>query len=313
MTQRLESYIEKHRTKIEQALNSHLPVSHQGHAARMNEALRYAIFPGGKRWRPILTLLGAQLFEADPERSLASACAMEYLHTSSMIFDDLPAMDDAGLRRGRASLHLAFGEGLALLAALALFNKSYALLARSASDNGFPASGVILVEEAVRCIGSDGMIGGQVVDLALKGAGQSAESLASRNLKTTALLRLTMVAGAASCGATPAEVEPLARFGEALGMAYQICDDLLDELVSSDDLGKPAQQDSRHLRSNYAVELGVDGAHRMASDLVESALLGLRDAFRESVSIDLIADATRLILNGMGKLTSTFPKISMRS
>lgn len=303
MTERLGKYIDNNREKIEEALVRHLPVSHQEHAARMNDALHYALFPGGKRWRPIFTQLGAELVGADPERSLPAACAMEYLHTSSMIFDDLPAMDDAGLRRGRESLHLVFGESLALLTALTLFNKSYALLARSASDNGHAESGVSLVEEAVQCIGSDGMIGGQVVDLELKGAGQCAESLVSRNLKTTALLRLTMVAGARACGATPEEVEPLARFGQALGMAYQICDDLLDELAASEDLGKPVHQDSRHLRSNYVAQLGVDGAHRMASGLVESALLDLRVAFSDSGSIDLITDATRLILSGMGKLT----------
>jgi geranylgeranyl diphosphate synthase, type II len=302
MTERLENYIEKHRDRIEDALERYLPVSHQEHAALMNDALRYALFPGGKRWRPILTLLGTEMVGADPARALPAASAMEYLHTSSMIFDDLPAMDDAGLRRGRESLHLVYGESLALLTALALFNQSYALLARCAAENGCHESGILLVEEAVQCIGSDGMIGGQVVDLALKGTGQRADSLVSRNLKTTALLRLTMIAGARSCGATWSEIEPLARFGEALGMAYQICDDLLDELVASEDLGKPSHQDSRHLRSNYVAELGIEGAHRMASDLVESALLDLNAAFSGRPTLDLISDASRLILSAKGKL-----------
>ncbi|NBO64496.1 MAG: polyprenyl synthetase family protein [Acidobacteria bacterium] len=305
MTDRLGIYIEKHRGSIETALESYLPVSRQQHASRLNDALRYAIFPGGKRWRPILTQLGTELIGADPDRTLPAATAMEYLHTSSMIFDDLPSMDDAGLRRGRESLHLVYGESLALLTALSLFNQSYALLARCGSTNGCPESGIVLVEQAVICIGGDGMIGGQVVDLALKGTGQHPDSLASRNLKTTALLRLTMIAGAASCGATQSELEPLARFGEALGMAYQICDDLLDELLTTEDLGKPAQQDSRHFRSSHVTEIGIDEAHKLATSLVEKALVDLATTFSGRPPLDLISDATRLILGGMGKLMIT--------
>lgn len=302
MTERLGRYIEEHRDAIEAALECHLPVSHQENAVALNEALRYAIFPGGKRWRPLLTLLSAAVVGADPTRAMPAACAMEYLHTSSMIFDDLPAMDDAGLRRGRPTLHLAFGESMALLSALALFNQSYALLAKSAVEHGGNVAGMRLVEEAARCIGTDGMIGGQVVDLVLQGTGQKASSLASRNLKTTALLRLTLLAGAGACGASEAETRALGDFGEALGMAYQICDDLLDELVDDADLGKPAHQDSRHSRSNHVAEFGVEGAHRMACDLVETALQKLAEAFPGRPAVDLIADAARLILSGMGKL-----------
>ena len=302
MTERLGRYIEEHREAIEAALEFNLPVSHQENATKLNEALHYAIFPGGKRWRPLLTLLSAGLVGAEPTRAMPAACAMEYLHTSSMIFDDLPAMDDAGLRRGRPSLHLAFSESLALLTALALFNQSYALLAKTALENGGGVVAMGLVDEAARCIGADGMIGGQVVDLVLQGTGQRVDSLASRNLKTTALLRLTLLAGAGACGASAEETRCLGEFGEALGMAYQICDDLLDELVDEVELGKPAHQDTRHSRSNHVAEFGVEGAHQMACDLVESALLKLREAFPARPAVDLIADAARLILSGMGKL-----------
>lgn len=302
MSERLGRYIEENRDAIESALECHLPLSQQANAASLNEALRYSIFPGGKRWRPILTLLSASLVGADTARALPAACAMEYLHTSSMIFDDLPAMDDAGMRRGRPSLHVAFNESLALLTALALFNQSYSLLVRTAAESGESSSAVRLVKEAAQCIGADGMIGGQVVDLVLQGTGQNETSLASRNLKTTALLRLTLLAGAGACGASEEEIAALGEFGEALGMAYQICDDLLDELVDDDELGKPAHQDSRHSRSNHVAEFGVEGAHRMAGELVESSLLKLAGAFPDRPAVDLIADAARLILSGMGKL-----------
>ena len=161
MSDRLHKYIDRHRDPIEVALESNLPISSQPHASRLNEAIRYAIFPGGKRWRPMFSLLGAELIGADPSLALPAACAMEYLHTSSIIFDDLPAMDDANLRRGREALHLVYGESMALLTALALFNQSYELLVRTVSEKGEPVAGVRLVTEAVRCIGSDGMIGGQ--------------------------------------------------------------------------------------------------------------------------------------------------------
>jgi geranylgeranyl diphosphate synthase type II len=302
MTERLGKYIDQYRDPIEQALEAHLPLSRQEHAARLNEALRYSIFPGGKRWRPMFSLLGAELVGGRPEQALPAACAMEYLHTSSIIFDDLPAMDDAGLRRGRETLHLVFGESIALLTALALFNQSYALLVSAAADRGRAEAAVRLVIEAVHCIGADGMIGGQVVDLVLQGTGQQVQTLASRNLKTTALLKLTLISGAMACGASVEQTESLAEFGDALGMAYQICDDLLDELVESRELGKPARQDSRHSRSNYVAEFGVAGAQQMAAGLVETGLGQLGARFGAHPAVDLIADASRLILSGMGRL-----------
>jgi len=272
MTATLRQFIAEYREPVERALRQHLPASHQPHAARLNEALEYALFPGGKRWRPLLTLLGASLVGARPAAALPAACALEYLHTSSIILDDLPAMDDAPTRRGRPALHRVYGESVALLAALALLNKSYALLARGARANGFDEAALYLVEEATACIGSDGMIGGQVVDLVLLGKGQQQETLASRNLKTTALMRLTMNAGALACGANQAEADALGFFGDALGMAYQICDDLLDEIGESELLGKPAGQDARHSRASHVSELGLTGAHEFAVSLIEDGL-----------------------------------------
>lgn len=305
MSERLANYTHLHREAIETALEAMLPLSSQPCAIRLNEALRYSLFPGGKRWRPVLTLLGAAVAGVPAEKAMPIACAMEYLHTSSIIFDDLPAMDDAPLRRGRESLHLVHGESLAVLAALALLNQSYGLLSRTAEQHGCFEAGVRLIGEAVECIGANGMIGGQVVDLALRGEGQDPANLVSRNLKTTALMRLTMMSGALACGASVADSGELAEFGVALGMAYQICDDLLDELAASEDLGKPAGQDARHSRSNYVLEMGVEGAHRMASDLVTTGLQRLRQRFSSGEAIDLIEDASRFILGGAGRLIGT--------
>lgn len=302
MSERLRLYIARHRQPLELALENHLPLSAQSHAGRLNDALRYAVFPGGKRWRPMLTMLGAELVSARAKDAIPVACAMEFLHTSSLIFDDLPAMDDADTRRGHLTLHRAFGESIALLAGLTLLNCSYGLLAETARAHGNCESAAWLVSEATRCIGSDGMIGGQAVDLALQGAGQGPDVLVSRNLKTTALMRLTMCAGAVACGGDEDDAAVLAEFGEALGMAYQICDDLLDELAASDVLGKPAKQDARHARSNYVAELGVEGAHRLAASLIEEGQAALRDRFGAQPQVELLSDAVQMILQGSGHL-----------
>src|SRR5262249_31784521 len=230
MSERLLSFIDCHRQRIDHALTDYLPLSSQPHTEALNKAIYYALFPGGKRWRPLLTLLGAEVAGARAKDTMQAACAMEYLHTSSIIIDDLPAMDDAPTRRGRMALHLVYGESVALLAALSLLNESYALLARNACQHGMSESVGRLVEEAARCVGTNGMIGGQTVDLFLQGVGQDSSALVSRNLKTTALMRLTMSAGAIACGADEEDAAVLADFGESLGVVYQICDDLLDAL-----------------------------------------------------------------------------------
>ncbi len=296
MTERLCTYIRRHRQPVESALEVHLPVSNQFHAARLNDALQYAVFPGGKRWRPILSLLGAELTGARAQAAMPAACAMEFLHTSSIIFDDLPAMDDAPLRRGRAALHCVFGESIAVLTGLALMNESYALLARAAREHGARESASSLVEEAARCIGSNGMIGGQAVDLMLQGDGQGPDALVSRNLKTTALMRLTMIAGAVACGAEEEAAAALGDFGESLGMAYQIGDDLLDELAEAGQLGKPVKQDLRHCRSNHVAELGVEGARRLAGSLIDDAKSSLRERFGACCEVDLLSDAAEMIV-----------------
>lgn len=302
MTERLCTYIRRHRQVVEAALEDHLPLSTQSHARRLNDALRYSLFPGGKRWRPMLALLGAELTGARARDAMPAACAMEFLHTSSIIFDDLPAMDDAEMRRGRAALHRVFGESVALLAGLALMNQSYALLARTARDHGHDDSAAWLVAEAARCIGSDGMIGGQAVDLLLQGGGPGPDALVSRNLKTTALMRLTMIAGAVACGAEEDDAAVLGEFGESLGMAYQICDDLLDELAEPEHLGKPAKQDLRHSRPNYVAQLGAKAAHRLAGSLIEDAKSSLRERFGNRAEVELLSDAAAMILHGAGRL-----------
>lgn len=226
-------YVEKYRPPIENALREHLPLAPPNIETQFNEAVEYALFSGGKRLRPVLTLLGAELFGARAEIILPAASAVEFIHTSSLIFDDLPAMDNAPERRGKTSVHEKFGEGLAILVAIGFLNASYGLV--FVNHNGLPERAMQAHAEIVECVGASGMIGGQSIDLALaKGANtneyspEDYNSESVRNLKTSALMRLAMRVGAILAGANYLELAQLSRFAELLGDAYQLSDDLLD-------------------------------------------------------------------------------------
>ena len=235
---------------IEIALEKSLPTSTLPGGEILNEAVRSAVYPGGKRMRPLFTLLAAQAAQVDVARALDAACAVELLHSSSLVFDDLPCMDDAVLRRDRPPLHRVYGEPVALLAGLALLNQAYVLFSTS------PA----LVREAAECIGMNGMIGGQALDLH-----ESKADLASRDRKTTALMRLTLTAGAIAGGASPTAVTALAECGERLGRAYQMLDDLMD-----------VQEDDRYSRTAWNVTL----EHVFTE--VSACLDGLQSVFGDS-------------------------------
>jgi geranylgeranyl diphosphate synthase type II len=229
----LWQYVEKYRPSIENALREHLPLAPPNIETQFNEAVEYALFSGGKRLRPILTLLGAELFGGRAETILPAAAAVEFIHTSSLIFDDLPAMDNAPQRRGKTSVHEKFGEGLAILVAIGFLNASYALV--FVNHNGLPERAMQAHAEIVECVGASGMIGGQSVDLALaksantgEFSGEDYNSESVRNLKTSALMRLAMRVGAILAGANYLELAQLSRFAELLGDAYQLSDDLLD-------------------------------------------------------------------------------------
>ena len=299
MTNRLAKFISANGPLLEAALERWLPLSQKAGAEQFNQALHYAMFPGGKRMRPMLTLIGAKLAGGDTQTALPAACAMEFLHTSSLIFDDLPAMDDAEIRRGRATVHVVYGESMATLAALALFNQSYALLARSSRHHASLTQ--TLIAEAAECIGANGMIGGQAIDLALKSASAGQDALTNRNLKTTTLMRLTMTAGALSCGATEACVSALAQYGENLGAAYQVCDDLLDELGESELIGKPAGQDERHLRPSFVAELGIEGAYSLAMSLAEESKSAITRQFGLCPESLLLMDAVDFVIRDVEK------------
>ncbi len=293
----LQNFIHQYRPLIEKQLLEHLPLSRQRGTARFNEALHYAIFPGGKRWRPILTLLGGKIVGVSPQDIYPAACAIEYLHTSSMVIDDLPAMDDADLRRGKSAMHLAYDESTAMLVSLALMNHSYSLLAATCQQANHGASTGRLIMQAAEWIGGDGMIGGQVIDLELRGGSSGRDKLSSRNLKTTALMRLMMTSGAIASNAYEVEIKALSRFGEALGTAYQIYDDLLDELGETRIIGKTPKQDQRHSCPTYVSEYGASGAQQLAVKILKEGNEILRQQFGDCLEVELLIEAAQMIIS----------------
>ncbi len=223
-------YAAANRGVIEDALKSNLPLAPSQIDTRFNEAIHYAVFSGGKRLRPVLTMLGAELFGVSGRKVVHAAVGVEFVHTSSLIFDDMPAMDDAVERRGKPPLHVEFGEDLATLVAIGLLNSSYRLVTLDANGNRAASLGAVL--EIVDCVGPAGMVGGQSADLAVNAA-ECRRCAVNRlgdtsNLKTSALVRLALRLGAIHAGADDDSLSVLTRFAECVGNAYQISDDLID-------------------------------------------------------------------------------------
>ena len=281
----LWQYVEKHKPAIEKSLREFLPLAPANIETRFNEAIEYALFSGGKRLRPVLTLLGAELFGGEPKITMPSAVAVEFIHTSSLIFDDLPCMDNALTRRGKTSLHEKFGEGLAVLVGIGFLNASYGLI--FVNHANLPERAMAAHREIVECVGASGMLGGQSVDLALaKGAGDASnydyESV--RNLKTSALMRLSLRVGAILASANDLDLAKLSHFAEHLGDAYQLSDDLIDLEEDAAIFGDE--------QKTYAIEQGKDSANRRLRKIVNDAKRILIDNFPTSESRSCLIQLT---------------------
>jgi geranylgeranyl diphosphate synthase type II len=231
--------------------------------------MNYALFPGGKRFRPVLTLLGAEIVGGERENVLPAAVAVEFVHTSALIFDDLPCMDNASERRGKAALHTKYGEGMAVLVALALLNNSYGLIFGCGEVD--ESLLIRAHSELVECIGASGMVAGQTVDLAAaSGPGLFSkvsrdEFESARNLKTTALMRTSLRVGAILSGASEEQLKALSRFADLIGNAYQTSDDLID--IHED----AALANGILRRETLTLEIGVKDAKKRIVDFVTQA------------------------------------------
>jgi len=297
----LWNYVVRVRPEIEEALLRYLPVAPALVETQFNDALRYALFPGGKRLRPVLTLLGAEIVGGRASEVWAAAVAVEYVHTSSLIFDDLPCMDNASERRGRSSLHTRYGEGLAVLVALALMNASYGLVFDGVTAEQATRA-VNAHRELVECIGARGMVAGQSIDLAEsdnsvhldldasaidkvsdRDEGRDVDD-AVRNLKTSALMRLALRVGAILSGATDGQLAALSRYAELIGEAYQTSDDLLD--LREDALLSIATT----RRATFANERGAQDTKKRVADFVYEAKSALAAEFGTTQPARLLCD-----------------------
>jgi len=260
------------RTQVDTALDRWLPVKGQG-APRLAAAMRYSVLAGGKRLRPALALAACRTFGGSDETVLPFACALELIHTYSLIHDDLPAMDDDDLRRGQPTSHKVFGEALAILAGDALHTLAFQLLLRRTPDGGLARD---LALELATASGFDGMVGGQVEDLA--GGGQEPGLDRLRRIhecKTAALIRAAVRGGGRAAGATAAQVQDLGRYGLALGLAFQIQDDVLDETGTAAELGKTPGKDRADEKMTYVALEGIHNARARAQAEIEKAVAAL--------------------------------------
>ena len=270
----LKEYLAARCAVVDQALDRALPKP-TVKPATIHKAMRYSLFAGGKRLRPVLCLAAAEACGGELEPALPAACAVECLHTYSLIHDDLPCMDNDDFRRGRPTSHKVFGEGIAVLAGDALLTQAFEILTSAPATPRYPAAA--MVRELAVAAGSRELIAGQVADL--EGEGKKATLRELRFIhraKTAALLTASIRLGAMSANAAPARLEALTGFGEALGLAFQVIDDILDVTQTSEKLGKSAGKDVAAQKATYPALLGLEKSRKEARRLTAASLDSLK-------------------------------------
>ena len=281
----LQQYLTARRTAIDVALLASLPAP-PSCPSSVADAMRYSVSAGGKRLRPILCLASAEAVGGDWRRAMPAACAVEFIHTYSLIHDDLPAMDNDTLRRGRPTLHLVAGEAMAILAGDGLLTEAFALMAREPSDSDASARKVRVIEIVAAGAGAAGMVGGQAIDLASvtpNGAGVMPPPLDGESLramharKTGALIRASASAGAVMGGGSDAQIDAIDRAAAEFGLAFQIIDDVLDIEGASAELGKTAGKDAAAGKPTYPALYGLDASKRMAGECLARAAAALSE------------------------------------
>jgi geranylgeranyl diphosphate synthase type II len=269
----LKAYLQSQQVLVDEALNQSLPRV-TARPRTIHQGMRYSVFAGGKRLRPILALAAAEACGGEPEAALPPACAVEVMHTYSLVHDDLPAMDDDDLRRGRPTSHKVYGEGMAVLIGDALLTESFTILAQTTPTKRYSLKDLIL--EFSICGGSKKLIGGQVLDLEGEGKELSkAQLVRIHENKTAALLTTSLRLGAMTANATPRQLEALTDFGYNLGLAFQVIDDILDVTQSTEKLGKTAGKDEAVDKATYPAILGLEKSKKEAARLTQKALSSL--------------------------------------
>lgn len=269
----MKAYLDGTVAEVDAAMDGFLP-GEDVRPEAMHEAMRYSVFAGGKRLRPVLCVAAAEACGGSREDAFAAACALELMHTYSLVHDDLPCMDDDDLRRGRATCHKVYGEGMAVLCGDALLTEAFLILTRAKGGERYTVGD--MVEELAITGGSRKLIGGQVLDLEGEGKKLSKEELVRiHEAKTAALLTASVKLGGMSAQAEPEKLEALAKFGYSLGLAFQVIDDILDVTQTTEKLGKTAGKDEAVEKATYPSVIGLEESRIEAERLTGEALAAL--------------------------------------
>ena len=269
----LDAYMKQRADAVDAALERFLPAESL-RPETLHKAMRYSVFAGGKRLRPVLVIAGAEAVGGTAQRVMPTACAMELIHTYSLVHDDLPAMDNDDFRRGVPTNHKVFGEAMAILAGDALLTLAFRLVADNAGQSAVLRD---VVGDIADAAGHKGMVAGQVADLEAEGRRVGAEVVDYIHAhKTGALIRTSLRIGAMLCGADATQVRALSVAGADLGLAFQIVDDILDVVASSEELGKTAGKDQIQQKATYPAIHGIEASRARAAFLIRDAEESLR-------------------------------------
>jgi len=284
----LNRYLDRMCAHVDAALGRLLPAE-SAPPPTIHKAMRYSIFAGGKRIRPVLCLAACEAVGGKSAAAMPLACAVECIHTYSLIHDDLPSMDDDDLRRGKPTNHKVFGEGIAVLAGDALLTEAFALVARSKPPKRYPVQ--ILVSDLALAAGSLRLIAGQVQDLENEERRASLEEVKTTHLnKTAALITTSIRLGAMAGNASPSELKRLTRYGQDLGLAFQVIDDILDATSTKEVMGKSVRADQKNNKSTFPTVLGLDKSREYAADLIADAHKQLKPFGPRATPLAAIAD-----------------------
>ena len=283
----LQAYLADRTEAVNRALDRFLPRT-TTRPATLHKAMRYSLFAGGKRMRPALSLAAAEACGGSPEDALPLACAVECIHTYSLVHDDLPAMDNDDYRRGKLTNHKVFGEGIAILAGDALLTQAFEIAARCKGWPRYPHQAILL--ELTHAAGSGQLIAGQVADLEGEGKKISADQLKYiHERKTSALLCCSARLGGMSANCTVAQLKALTCFGYHVGLAFQIIDDILDMTQTSERLGKTAGKDAKAQKATYPTIVGMEKSKKIARQLTHRAFEALKIFRGKAVALEALA------------------------
>jgi geranylgeranyl diphosphate synthase type II len=285
----LKTYLNAMAAETDAALDRFLPKEKE-RPSTIHAAMRYSVFAGGKRLRPILCIAAAEACGGDFADALPPACAVELMHTYSLVHDDLPAMDDDDLRRGRPTCHKVFGEGMAVLCGDALLTEAFIVLSQTAPTKRYGAREY--VSELALTGGSKKLIGGQVLDLEGEGKKLTKKDLIRiHEAKTAALLTASLRLGAMTANAKPEKLEAVTDFGYHLGLAFQVVDDILDVTQSTEVLGKTAGKDEKVEKATYPSVIGLDASRKEAAKLTAKAMAALEPFGKKGHPLREIAES----------------------